>query len=321
MWFEHWGTTPAERAEVAATEALAGKRLLATQAVTIDAPVERVWPWLVQLGQGRGGFYSYTWLENLVGCHMRNVNRILPELQWLAVGDKVQLHPKAPPLTVTSLEPMRRLALEGWVLSVSADDDGGTRLVSRTYDWRDPSRPSTWRDRILSGRLFLFAHWVMEHRMFAAIKHLAEGSADLPDIVFHAIMVWLALFAAAFANGAFRELCLAHIVTEPWAHHLSVLTAMALFAAIAWGGRAWLRVRSIPGALAIGGLWMALTVVAEALVVERWVARASWSQIRAAYDIAGGSSWPLLVLWIAALPCFVILAAAKTRRLSVEEAR
>jgi hypothetical protein len=72
-------------------------KLNTTHAITIHAPAVDVWPWLVQIGQDRGGFYSYTWLENLVGCHMRNADRLRPAWQRLAVGDSVWLHPKAPP--------------------------------------------------------------------------------------------------------------------------------------------------------------------------------------------------------------------------------
>src|SRR5689334_7890503 len=52
-----------------------------THAITINSPAPNIWPWLVQLGQNKGGFYSYSWLENLVGCHMRNTDRIVGEWQ------------------------------------------------------------------------------------------------------------------------------------------------------------------------------------------------------------------------------------------------
>ncbi|KUG57330.1 hypothetical protein AVL61_14495 [Kocuria rosea subsp. polaris] len=54
--------------------------------MTVDAPPERIWPWLAQLGQGRGGLYSFERLENLIGCRMRNTDRILPEHQDLSAG-------------------------------------------------------------------------------------------------------------------------------------------------------------------------------------------------------------------------------------------
>jgi hypothetical protein len=60
-----------------------------TRAVAIDAPAGQVWQWLAQIGQDRGGFYSYTWLENLAGCRMRNADRIRPEWQQRARGGAV----------------------------------------------------------------------------------------------------------------------------------------------------------------------------------------------------------------------------------------
>jgi len=65
-------------------------------AVTVNAPISYVWPWLVQLGQGRGGFYSYTWLETW-RCRMQNAEAILPQYQNLQVGDLIYLHPRVPP--------------------------------------------------------------------------------------------------------------------------------------------------------------------------------------------------------------------------------
>ena len=61
--------------------------------LTPSASAKEVWPWLVQMGQGRGGFYS--WLENLIGCQIKNANEIVPEWQHLEVGDPIALHPKA----------------------------------------------------------------------------------------------------------------------------------------------------------------------------------------------------------------------------------
>ncbi len=55
-----------------------------------------VWPLIVQLGQGRGGFYSYVGLENLIGCRVRNTDKVLRDYQNLDTGDEVRLHPKAP---------------------------------------------------------------------------------------------------------------------------------------------------------------------------------------------------------------------------------
>ena len=71
-----------------------------------------MWPWLVQIGQTRGGFYSYEWLENLVVCDMYNADRVVLEWQDPKVGDEVWLHPNAPPLKVLIIEPGRTIVLE-----------------------------------------------------------------------------------------------------------------------------------------------------------------------------------------------------------------
>jgi hypothetical protein len=90
-----WGATDQEAAErLPGDEVVAQPRYQTTHAVTIHAPAGQVWPWLVQLGQGRGGLYSYDWLENLFGLGFRSADRILPELQQLQVGDQVWLAPR-----------------------------------------------------------------------------------------------------------------------------------------------------------------------------------------------------------------------------------
>lgn len=83
-WHLRWGTIDDE-----ATRALPGDDFApesnppATHAISINASAKEVWPWLVQMGQGRGGFYSYTWLENLIGCQIKNANEIVPDWQHL----------------------------------------------------------------------------------------------------------------------------------------------------------------------------------------------------------------------------------------------
>ncbi len=76
--------------------------------VEIDAAAADVWPWIAQIGAGRGGFYSYQWLENILGCDVRNAETIHPE--WaVREGGELRLHPKVPPLRVLSVRPGRSL--------------------------------------------------------------------------------------------------------------------------------------------------------------------------------------------------------------------
>lgn len=110
-----WGATDQEMATaLPGDDLLTEVGLTATRAITIRAGAEQVWPWLAQLGQARGGFYSYDFLENQVGCHITSAERIVPQWQAVAVGDPVHLHPEVA-LTVALAEPGRALVWRGRV--------------------------------------------------------------------------------------------------------------------------------------------------------------------------------------------------------------
>ena len=90
-----WGATDEEvNLALPGDELVPHADLTATRAVTVGAAVDGVWPWIAQLGQGRGGFYSYDFLENLVGCDIHSADRIVPAWQSIDVGDEVNLHPR-----------------------------------------------------------------------------------------------------------------------------------------------------------------------------------------------------------------------------------
>ncbi|KMO71404.1 SRPBCC family protein [Mycolicibacterium chlorophenolicum] len=94
-YFRDWGTTKAEAgASLPGDDLVRAPLLQATEGVSIDAPAEQVWPWLVQMGQDRGGLYSFEAMENLVGLHYRNADTVHPEWQHLTVGDTVRLVPR-----------------------------------------------------------------------------------------------------------------------------------------------------------------------------------------------------------------------------------
>jgi len=91
-WLRRWGATDEEVASGQPVDDLVvPDATVTTRAITVHAPVEDVWPWLVQIGQDRAGFYSYTWLENLVGAGMHNARAVHPEWQALHRGDAVWL--------------------------------------------------------------------------------------------------------------------------------------------------------------------------------------------------------------------------------------
>lgn len=186
-WLADWGSSPEERSADRPGDALVDRphRIL-TRAITVSAPRERVWPWLVQLGLGRAGFYSYELLERLVGIPVKNVESVVPEFQNLAVGDEILLHPKAPGIPVALLDPGRALCFAATVdapvdkpdparsWSMYIDDAGpsSVRLLVRSCIAR-PSGASLAKR--LGAAIEDAIDFIMEQRMLRTIKRLAEA--------------------------------------------------------------------------------------------------------------------------------------------------
>ena len=169
--YSSWGCTPDEAARRLPGDDLSeGPVLESTRAINIDAPPREVWRWLAQMGQGRGGMYSYQGLENLIGCRMRNTSQIHPELQHIAVGDVIRAGPEGyPSWTVARVDFARALVLAGpnmsWAFVLEPLDGGlGTRLLVRS---RLPDG-FAWR-RLVDPGSFVF-----ERRMLLGIRERAE---------------------------------------------------------------------------------------------------------------------------------------------------
>jgi hypothetical protein len=128
---------------------------VASRSVRIAAPPERVWPWVAQIGQERGGFYSYTWLENLIGCDIANADRIHEEWQHPRVGDQVHLHPDVA-LDVAEVRDGSTLVLQGtnpayeftWTFDVRPTPSGSELVVGERYRLRSPR--ARWTVRVLA---------------------------------------------------------------------------------------------------------------------------------------------------------------------------
>jgi hypothetical protein len=127
-----WGATAAEvDSALPGDELLPHADLVATRAVSIDAPPERVWPWVAQMGQGRGGLYSYDWLENLAGCDITSADVVVEAWQDIAVGDAFRLHPDVA-LQVVRVDVPHALVVQGADASGEADPASG---ASAPYDF------------------------------------------------------------------------------------------------------------------------------------------------------------------------------------------
>lgn len=181
-WMETWGATDAEIQQSLPGDALVPEaHSTVTHAITVDAPPSAVWPWLLQLGQERGGFYSYQRLENLIGCEIHNVYQIDPDLQIRKAGERVSLGaPETYPFyIVETIEPEHALVLLGedpalrttWQFVLEGAGSGQTRLLVRSRFSRSPGL-GAW---LAYAVLVPPAHFIMEHRMMKTIKQLAES--------------------------------------------------------------------------------------------------------------------------------------------------
>jgi hypothetical protein len=173
--------------------ALPGDRIVqrphwqSTRAITIAAPPDRVWPWIVQMGfpKYRAGWYTPYWLDRVQwGITERSADRIVPELQRLAVGDRVpDSHDWSVYFTVTELEPARALVLHStrhilkpmrshdfsWAFVLQPQGAGATRLLIRAR-----SRLEPWPARVVLGPAIAIGDFVNASMMLRAIRGRAE---------------------------------------------------------------------------------------------------------------------------------------------------
>jgi hypothetical protein len=184
-WQLRWGTTDKESEEqLPGDDLIENADITATRAITIRASADQVWPWIAQLGQGRGGFYSYDFLENLVGCDIHSADRIVPEWQDVHVGDGVHFSREVG-LIVAAVEGGRSLVLRGgvpigntappydftWAFVLRDGPDETTRLIVReryAYTRR-------WARLIVEPTEAL--SFVMSQKMLRGIKQRAECPA------------------------------------------------------------------------------------------------------------------------------------------------
>jgi len=187
--YNRWGAAPGE-----VTAALRGDDLVPepqlgyTRAITIDASPDAVWRWLVQIGQGRGGLYSFDALENLFGCDLHSSDTIRPELQQLQVGDEIRLAPGAgaPVYEVAQIEPPSTLVLLGGGPQRPGDADD--RGPHSTWQWVLRSQSGGLRTRLMVRQRLAYPRsqsvlwhlvepvaFVMERRMLHGLARRAEG--------------------------------------------------------------------------------------------------------------------------------------------------
>jgi hypothetical protein len=193
--YRFWGATDEEkRRTLPGDERVPNPIVTTTMAITINAPASEVWPWIAQLGQERGGMYSYELLENIAKCQMRNADRIVPEWE-MQVGDQMRMGPQGYPVNqVVALGRGHWLLMAGadlktgiaaplpqpgdttyinytWVLYLDDRPDGTTRLISRT---RLDYAPRTFAFKLIWEVFTDPIGCVMTRKMLLTIKQRVE---------------------------------------------------------------------------------------------------------------------------------------------------
>jgi hypothetical protein len=179
-WHLTWGAAPDEISAVQPGDEYVSNPASAvrTRAITIHATPAQIWPWLVQIGAGKGGYYSYTTIEKLINCSMINADSIHPEWQDLQPGDLVRMCPKEPgppPFHVVAIQPERALIL-GQPPLTDADRATGHAWMSTWAFILDPVDANTTR-LIVRSRDAVYASWmgIIEPGVFMMESGMLRG--------------------------------------------------------------------------------------------------------------------------------------------------
>jgi len=171
-WMGTWGATDREVARDMPGDSLIPDGASTTRAISIDAPPTEVWAWIVQIGFGRAGWYSYDWIDN---DGRPSAERIIPKHQGLGVGDRIVMVPGMGP-TVVEIAPRHHFVAAGddessWCLQI-VPEGSGSRLISRWRQaWKLTPANAFWLAIVEPGA------FIMERKMLLGIKRRAEASA------------------------------------------------------------------------------------------------------------------------------------------------
>ncbi|CAN5442262.1 hypothetical protein BH10BAC2_BH10BAC2_36340 [soil metagenome] len=169
---KNWGATTAEiNMKLPGDDLISSDRIVSTHAITIHAPKEKIWPWIAQTGQNRGGFNSYYWLENLFGAKMENATTVHHEWQNPEPGDTVYYGRNQGYAIVSMAKRNEYYYLSGWTFYLQPVDENNTRLNVR-YPSMEVRQSHLMK--IYYYGLFEPLHFIMESGMMMGIKQRAE---------------------------------------------------------------------------------------------------------------------------------------------------
>lgn len=222
--FLNWGATAEEQlSTLPGDEIVKDAASQSTRAITVEAPVTDVWPWVAQLGQDRGGFYSFDLLENLAGCDMPTTDVLQVEKQQWQLGDKLWMYPAhkaggAGFATLRAFTPGHDLGFATRMIGTPLDapEDGSwsfvlkpidathTRLLVRGRGSPRRTMPGVGFDRLVFDPI----HFAMERRTMVGIKELAETGSRSRRMNHVHVVLWavtFVLFVWAAGQLVFRR--------------------------------------------------------------------------------------------------------------------
>jgi hypothetical protein len=257
-WLTSWGATDEELEGTFPGDELVPQPFYQhTQAITIDAPAVEVWTWVVQLGQDRGGFYTYDWLENLFSCDIHNADRIVPEWQHREVGNFVSVCKGVGGWWIEALQPERFIVFRDKAgsapvaLVLQPEGNQTSRLIARMRLGGEPNLME--RIMVLD---FWWTHAPVKRRMLAdqrsaGIRTRAEGATDSPSAMALEVVAWLGALGLGLVAAALI------LVRGDWKRPLGVRVAAlaVLLAQTFLQPPIWARFAMDPGLLL--GIWWA----------------------------------------------------------------
>lgn len=187
-WMQTWGATEAEiNASLPGDDIVTDANIRTTKAITINAPPEAIYPWLLQIGVDRGGMYSYDWLENIFGLDVHTAERIVPAWQEVQIGDFWRFTPEdyalnpGPGLYVQELLEDEAVLLcfgiegqqeegciDSWQFILDPQANGSTRLLLRSNMAIEPQLPIKQTYAI---------QFIMERKMLLTLRERVEQTA------------------------------------------------------------------------------------------------------------------------------------------------
>ncbi len=206
-----------------------------TRAITIDAPRAEVWAWIVQLGADRSGFYSYAFIEKLLGYDGEGSINIIPEFQKMDTGRVVPSTKSGDKMNwvVTAVDTGYSFVLKNWgTFALREINPERTRLIVRTHGWETQSISLS-----IDYAIMIPTHYLMERRMMIGIRDRAEAGqgihlSALPDYLwfFGIVLSYTGMVLTVFLFKGVRKILVPASISIVWMISLFVLDPYPVFA-------------------------------------------------------------------------------------------